>query len=621
MGRVKLLRRRLPGLLLLAFLRGCHGLRIGAPGPHWSPHASLSTAKSSSAPITMALGRRGVRAGWAATSAALSAPRTTYNAEALGVEAGDSKGGGGGFRPFKDLRQDFFGRYLPNFRSDWTDGLQLKSCSSILFLYFACLLPAVAFGGIAVQVTGGAIGVIEYLVSAGIGGMVYAIFSGQPMTLVGPTGLTLAFITALSGFCSTMGVPFLPVYSWCGLWTSLFMLILAVVGASNLIEYATQFTDDVFNSLLAVNFVYEASRSLINNFHHSGNNKSEAFLALNMAYLTFSSTNKAVKVRDSRYFNAAARELLSDFGPALVIVAMSLLTRVPSVANVGIEYLSVPSTFMLCKGREWIVPMLSVPMSVRLLSAIPAVLLTTLFYLDQNISCRVVNSPRHKMKKGKARQKPKQTPKASPSHHLLLIDLARDLAVLGVLTGVLSIFGLPWQAAATVQSLNHVSAMADKETIEKEDGSKEEVFKSVTCQVVETRITGFTIHALILASTSAVMLPLLKLIPMPVVSGIFLYLGKKVLTGNGFVNRVNELAADQRLLLDDSDTKKVGYKTSMKFTLIQIAMLGLLWTLKSFPQTALFFPSVIGVLVILRLWLLPRIFTKEQLTALDKAVG
>lgn len=38
------------------------------------------------------------------------------------------------------------------YKSDWSDGLNRKSLPAILFLYFACLLPAVAFGGIATQV-------------------------------------------------------------------------------------------------------------------------------------------------------------------------------------------------------------------------------------------------------------------------------------------------------------------------------------------------------------------------------------------------------------------------------------------------------------------------------------
>lgn len=43
----------------------------------------------------------------------------------------------------------------------------------------------------------------------------------------------------------------------------------------------------------------------------------------------------------------------------------------------------------------------------------------------------------------------------------------------------------------------------------------------------------------------------------------------------------------------------------------QTAMLVLLWTLKSFGRTALFFPSVIGLLIIVRLFALPKMFTSQ----------
>lgn len=43
----------------------------------------------------------------------------------------------------------------------------------------------------------------------------------------------------------------------------------------------------------------------------------------------------------------------------------------------------------------------------------------------------------------------------------------------------------------------------------------------------------------------------------------------------------------------------------------QAAMLTLLWTLKSFERTALFFPSVIGLLILVRLFALPKMFTPK----------
>ena len=58
--------------------------------------------------------------------------------------------------------------------SDWTDAFKdmKKVVPAVLFLYFACLSPAVSFGTIASQITDGSIGIVEFLVSCGCSGMV-----------------------------------------------------------------------------------------------------------------------------------------------------------------------------------------------------------------------------------------------------------------------------------------------------------------------------------------------------------------------------------------------------------------------------------------------------------------
>ena len=103
----------------------------------------------------------------------------------------------------------------------------------------------------------------------------YSLISGQPMAFIAPTGLTLAFISSLFSFCSLCGIPFLPLYSWVGIWTSCFMMLVSVTGAANLIRFCTKFTDDVFNALLSCNFIYEAVNSIKRNFLLPGKDKSE----------------------------------------------------------------------------------------------------------------------------------------------------------------------------------------------------------------------------------------------------------------------------------------------------------------------------------------------------------
>ena len=189
------------------------------------------------------------------------------------------------WQPLSGLRNDIR-RRAPHYKSDWMDGFRKRTLGASLFLYFACLAPVVAFGGISNLITEGSIGVIEFVISSGMAGIIYAVFAGQPMTFVGPTGLTLAFIATLYRFSLSNGLPFLEIYSWTGIWTSLFLALSAVLNLSNLLKYCTRFTDDTFNALLSVNFLYEAALSLSRNFMGSSPNLLKALVSLNVATCT-----------------------------------------------------------------------------------------------------------------------------------------------------------------------------------------------------------------------------------------------------------------------------------------------------------------------------------------------
>ena len=138
---------------------------------------------------------------------------------------------------FSGIRKDI-ARRRPRYFRDWTEGLRRKKTyAAASFLYFACLAPILAFGGLVSSITRGEMGVIEFLVSCGVSGMTYSVFAGQPMTFLGPTGLTLAFIATLYRFTERFAMPFLPLYACTGLWTALFILLSAVFNLSNLMRY------------------------------------------------------------------------------------------------------------------------------------------------------------------------------------------------------------------------------------------------------------------------------------------------------------------------------------------------------------------------------------------------
>ena len=250
-------------------------------------------------------------------------------------------------RPFSGIMDDIK-RRRPYYKSDWTDGLSQKSISASLFLFFTCLAPVVAFGGLTNIMTSGTMGVIEFILSCGISGMIYAMFSGQPMAFVGPTGLTLAFISALYNFTKAKGLVFLPLYCWTGIWTSAILAMFSVFNVSNLISYCTTFTDDVFNALLALNFIYEALSNLIQNFSDPLVPAATAFTSMNIALGTWFATRKVVNTgTKSRLVSKRFRQLCVDFGPTVVIVAMTLFSATPFVRAQSISYVFCSMFYVL----------------------------------------------------------------------------------------------------------------------------------------------------------------------------------------------------------------------------------------------------------------------------------
>ncbi|NWS35426.1 S4A8 protein, partial [Polioptila caerulea] len=92
-------------------------------------------------------------------------------------------------------------RKAPWFWSDFRDALSLQCLASFLFLYCACMSPVITFGGLLGEATHGHISAMESLLGASMTGVVYSLFAGQPLTILGSTGPVLVFEKILYKFC------------------------------------------------------------------------------------------------------------------------------------------------------------------------------------------------------------------------------------------------------------------------------------------------------------------------------------------------------------------------------------------------------------------------------------
>eukprot|EP00051_Salpingoeca_urceolata_P022848 m.380031 g.380031 ORF g.380031 m.380031 type:complete len:151 (+) comp20033_c0_seq6:1271-1723(+) len=112
----------------------------------------------------------------------------------------------------------------------------------------------------------GALGVREMLITQALCGMTWAFLAGQPLIVLQTTGPLSVMFSVLFGWSETLSVAFLPFYAWTGVWLSVLLVIIAVFDLSAWSRYCSLYTQEVFGMLVAVIFLYEACKWMVNEY-------------------------------------------------------------------------------------------------------------------------------------------------------------------------------------------------------------------------------------------------------------------------------------------------------------------------------------------------------------------
>nr|XP_026487487.1 electroneutral sodium bicarbonate exchanger 1 isoform X4 [Vanessa tameamea] len=531
-------------------------------------------------------------------------------------------------------------RKMPWYWSDFKDALALQCIASWIFLYFACLSPIITFGGLLGEATGKNMAAMESLVSGFVCGMGYGFFSGQPLTILGSTGPVLVFETIVFEFCKQIGWNYMSFRFCIGTWTTIILIILVAIDASALVCYITRFTEENFATLIAFIFIYKAVENVISigkknpiktrpdevlnyecyclpsnysrvpeQFNWTSVDKEscqlyngtlagggcdtkvyvpDVFLMSIILFLgTFTISIILKDFKNSLFFPSKVRQIISDFSVIIAILSMSFLDF-----KVGIKTpkLEVPSEFKpTLPTRDWVItPFNGNPVWSALVAILPALLGTILIFMDQQITAVIVNRKENKLKKG-------------CGYHL-------DLFILAILIQICSIMGLPWFVAATVLSINHVNSLK----VESECAAPGE--KPQFLGVREQRVTHILIFLTI--GCSVVLTPVLRHIPMPVLFGVFLYMGVASLKGLQFFDRILIMFMPQKYQPDHMFLRQVPIRRVHVFTAIQLTCLVCLWVIKSFSTTSILFPLMLVVMIGIRKSL-DIFFTRREMKILD----
>jgi HCO3- transporter family len=469
---------------------------------------------------------------------------------------------------------------IPYTGSDFKDGLNIQCLAATMFLFFACLAPAVGFGTLYHKATAGAIGTVEVLSSTAGCGILYALLAAQPITIIASTGPVLSFVAALALLCTKMNVPFLPVYAWTGLWTAGLLLISAVTSSSNMVKYLTRFTDEIFSFLISAIFVMNAFTDMWKVF--GSTTLTKALLTLVTASSTFIIAYTLKKVRSTVFFNKSLRKVISSFGPTIGVISGALIAKWAvlsnGIATAALPSLTMPSVFGTTTGRDWLIPLFDIPVWIRLACFVPAIMASILLFFDQNITVRLVNNPKWKMTKGRRLNN-------------MIDGMHGDLLIISILVVIQSLLGLPWLIASTVHSVAHVQALANYDR----NGN--------VISTTEQRLTGMAIHGLIgCCVLFANPRKLLSQLSLPVFTGLFLYLGVTGLPGNEMWERIIGVLKDKKFERAKgrwSDT--VSPSIVNRYTVIQLLCLALLYGVKESQNVGVLFPVIIAALAPIRI--------------------
>uniref|UniRef100_A0ABI7XT52 Anion exchange protein n=1 Tax=Felis catus TaxID=9685 RepID=A0ABI7XT52_FELCA len=522
---------------------------------------------------------------------------------------GGHGGGGGGHADCEELQRTgrFCGglikdikRKAPFFASDFYDALNIQALSAILFIYLATVTNAITFGGLLGDATDNMQGVLESFLGTAVSGAIFCLFAGQPLTILSSTGPVLVFERLLFNFSKDHNFDYLEFRLWIGLWSAFLCLILVATDASFLVQYFTRFTEEGFSSLISFIFIYDAFKKMIkladyypinSNFKVGYNTHfSCACVPPDPVNISISNdTTPAPEDWPTVSSTDMARKLISDFA---IILSILIFCVIDALVGVDTPKLIVPSEFKpTSPNRGWFVPPFGGnPWWVYLAAAIPALLVTILIFMDQQITAVIVNRKEHKLKKG-------------AGYHL-------DLFWVAILMVVCSFMALPWYVAATVISIAHIDSLK----METETSAPGEQPKFLG--VREQRVTGTLVF--ILTGLSVFMAPILKFIPMPVLYGVFLYMGVASLNGVQFMDRLKLLLMPLKHQPDFIYLRHVPLRRVHLFTFLQVLCLALLWILKS-TVAAIIFPVMILALVAVRKGM-DYLFSQHDLSFLDDVI-
>lgn len=363
--------------------------------------------------------------------------------------------------PFRGIKNDLRGR-LFCYRQDWSGGFHAgnRILAPTTYIFFASAIPVISFGEQLERNTDGILTAVQTLASTFLCGTIHSIIGGQPLLILGVAEPTVLMYTFMFSFAKDRpdldSKLFLAWAGWVCVWASLLLFLLAILGACSIINRFTRIAGELFGLLIALLFMQQAIRGLIDEFRIPNRENPKAIefslawrfsngmFAIVLSFGLLLTALGSRKARSWRYGTGWLRGFIADYGVPLMVLIWTGVSYMPSgsVPKVIPRRLSSPNPWSSGAYENWTVikEMVNVPIVYIVGAFIPATMIAVLYYFDHSVASQL------------AQQKEFNLRKPSSFHY--------DLLLLGFLTLLCGLIGIPPSNGVIPQSPMHTKSLA-----------------------------------------------------------------------------------------------------------------------------------------------------------------
>ncbi|KAI8161649.1 putative transporter [Colletotrichum sp. SAR 10_70] len=458
-------------------------------------------------------------------------------------------------------------------------------------MYFVNLLPAIAYTLDMYRRTGEFFGVNEALFSSALAAVVFSTLSAQPLTIVGVTGLISLFNFTIYDIIKIYDVSIYPQFmAWTGIWAAIFHWLVAVFNGCDYMRYVTDFSSESFGLYVGIIYIIKGVEELVNEFTTEGS--AAGYLACLIAILYFGTVYALEKLGSSTLWRAGFRGILADYAYVFATVFWVGFSHIPGpLKDAHIMRVPIETAFHPTQPRNWLIDFWNLDVKWVFVAMPFGFLTMLLFYYDHNVSSITAQ----------ARQYPLQKP---GGFHW-------DYFLLGCTTFVAGILGLPMPNGLVPQAPVHTDSLTVYKTslkiIPTSEGEDTEIRRPIVSatHVVEQRLSHLFMGLALIGTMTGPLLVVLHTMPAAVFAGVFFVVGKFVF-----------LHSERRFIQRDELLLQVRRRKIWLYIILQFADVAACVAI-SHTLAAIGFPVLIILLIPMRVVLVPRWFTQQELQILD----